>query len=156
MIYLIPYEEKFVDVIRHFYNGKEYSHYNRNARCWFNTEECLNIEEITKHKHFIVFRDESIIGIVPYMIDVGIFRWGIAINKEYWGKKYFKEVLDELEEFAKNKTGCRMMYGETLVIDNHLTDFLVRNGHIKAGVIEQYIFCDGKYEDVNIIYKRIL
>jgi len=107
--------------------------------------------------YFIILVGKEAAGMLDiYKIDKRNHRSGVGygISKKYWGKGVATRALKEATKFAK-KIGLHALEASAHPKNKASQKVLLKNGFKKIGLIEDYYFEKGKYED-RLLYWKIL
>ena len=105
--------------------------------------------------YFIIYVGKEKAGLLDiYKIDKRNHRSGIGygITKKYWGKGVATKAVKEATKFAK-KIGIHALEASAHPKNKASQKVLLKNGFKKIGLIKDYYFENGKYEDRLLFWK---
>jgi len=113
-------------------------------------DECSHLPQVLGCEVLIIGDTR---GLVDLREEDGVVKFSILIDNDSWHKGLGRATLLEIENYCFKKKGARALMTECSTEDV-ASNTLIDKGYTLVGTIPEHSLFNGKYESVNIYYKR--
>jgi len=152
---LVPFDPELGSLLLKYFIEPEYSHFSRGLGKYPTLEDCRHLPQFTGSEILIFAEDNILRGLVNIGVErLNIYKFSLVLDKEIQGRKLGHLALSKIVDYCFRIKAAKGIICEILKEDYWLGKALENQGFDKCGELPEYDFLNGKYEDVEIYYKR--
>lgn len=152
---LLPFDPEAGSLLLKYFIDPEYSHFSRGLGKYPTLEDCRHLPQFLGSEVLIIAEEDILRGLVSIGTErIGIYKFSLVLDKEIQRKGLSHLVLSKIVDYCFRIKVAKGIICEVLKNDFWLGKVLFNQGFDKCGELAGYDFVDGKYEDVEIYYKR--
>ncbi len=152
---LLPFDPEVGPIILKYFIDPEYSHFARGLGKYPTLEDCRHLPQFAGSEVLIFAEEDILRGLVNISTEkLGIYKFSLVLDKEIQRKGLGHLALSKIVDYCFRIKAAKGIVCEVLKKDFWLGKALENQGFDKCGELPSYDFVDGKYEDIEIYYKR--
>lgn len=152
---LVPFDPELGSLLLKYFIEPEYSHFSRGLGKYPTLDDCRHLPQFTGSEILIFAEDDILRGLVNIAVErLNIYKFSLVLDKEIQGRKLGHLALSKIIDYCFRIKAAKGIVCEILKEDYWLGKVLENQGFDKCGELPEYDFLNGKYEDVEIYYKR--
>lgn len=152
---LVPFDPEVGNLILKYFIDPEYSHFSRGLGKYPTLEDCRHLPQFSGSEILLFAEEDVLSGLVNISLEkIGIYKFSLVLDKDVQGRKLGHVALSLIVDYCFRIKAAKGILCEVLKKDFWLGKALENQGFNKCGEIAECDFVDGKYEDIEIYYKR--